>query len=295
MNSHAQNSQRNEGLDEVRFLRNLRRVAPKMFAALALGVALFSGNEAKAVVDSFFDVYVELSESGSVVMVPKDTSQTFPFPPPPLTFPDLPAPTTGTFDTEILSMDLVSSGPVIVGDPDPQGTFQVDSFFDVVYDLRVVVDGGSPQFVVDSFFDVTYSMSVTPGPGDIDQGTGDETRTWDTEIIAMDLMTSNTLGTQIFGDPDFDVAFGLLPAHNHHGHVTILKIAAPGGGGEFNIDSFFDVFVEISLEGGGFSPPTELGAMHLESNLLGVPEPSSLLLAGLGLLSLGMTRRRRRR
>ena len=63
------------------------------------------------------------------------------------------------------------------------------------------------------------------------------------------------------------------------GQATITDV----GGGQFRIDSFFDVFTELSLDGGQTWIPNQSGATHLEL----VPEPAAwgLVLCGLLLAS----------
>ena len=55
------------------------------------------------------------------------------------------------------------------------------------------------------------------------------------------------------------------------------------GGGLYHIDSFFDVFTELSPDGGGTWIPSDY-ATHMV--LVPIPEPSSLALIGIGLLAL---------
>ena len=61
------------------------------------------------------------------------------------------------------------------------------------------------------------------------------------------------------------------------------------GNGTFHVDSFFDVFTELSTDGGQTWIPSQ-GPSHV--NL--VPEPSSIVLGALGLLGLGFMAIRRR-
>ena len=60
------------------------------------------------------------------------------------------------------------------------------------------------------------------------------------------------------------------------------------GGGLFEISSFFDVFTELSLNGGAnWTPSTGSGRVDLIA-----PEPATLALLGLGLAGFGLSRRR---
>jgi hypothetical protein len=64
----------------------------------------------------------------------------------------------------------------------------------------------------------------------------------------------------------------------------------PIGGGQFLINSFFDVFTEISLDGGASWMPSTTGPGHVTL----VPEPTTFALVGLGLLGMAGVARRRR-
>ena len=84
---------------------------------------------------------------------------------------------------------------------------------------------------------------------------------------------------------------GLAQGVEHRGHVTVLKLAGPGGGGGgFQVDSFFDIFYEVSLDGGNSWSSSATGLAHSESVQV-VPEPASALL---GLAGAGVLMRRRR-
>jgi hypothetical protein len=64
------------------------------------------------------------------------------------------------------------------------------------------------------------------------------------------------------------------------------------GGGMYHIDSFFDVFTELSLDG-GMTWLKKAGPNGSRVFLNGVPEPGSIVLLALGLLGVGgLTRRR---
>ncbi len=110
--------------------------------------------------------------------------------------------------------------------------FNVDSFFDVFFEIDVSsqqcpnpneipkinpdlngIDCSS-DFVVDSFFDIFYDNEET----------------------------SKLLG-KIFGDPDFDRLFG------DPDFDTIGSLQETDEGSQFQIDSFFDVFFDVSADG----------------------------------------------
>jgi hypothetical protein len=107
------------------------------------------------------------------------------------------------------------------------------------------------------------------------------------------LPATTTFNTQMM---QLDIAGGNLPPGemlrvsptiSSTGQATITDI----GGGQFRIDSFFDVFTELSLDGGQTWAPAS-GPLAMTS----VPEPSSVALMATGgsLLALIAWRRRRR-
>ena len=71
------------------------------------------------------------------------------------------------------------------------------------------------------------------------------------------------------------------------GQTTITDI----GGGMYRIDSFFDVFTELSVDGGNSWIPSDSSTrVTLES-----PEPSTFALLGLGMVVAHRLHRRQRR
>lgn len=97
------------------------------------------------------------------------------------------------------------------------------------------------------------------------------------------LTSFDFLGT--FNGNPFDVMQN--PSDASTGQTTIVQVSP----GQYMVTSFFDIFAELSLDGGPFVPGPER-----TSDLSGLPEPGSTGLAGLGLLLglAGLTLRRRR-
>ena len=101
-------------------------------------------------------------------------------------------------------------------------------------------------------------------------------RVFDTEMLQLDIAG----GTQPAG-----VMIRESPTLASTGETTITDI----GGGLFQIHSFFDVFTELSLDGGSTWTP---GAQPGHVVLVAEPTPLALLLLGAGLIG-WRTRRRR--
>ena len=198
-----------------------------------------------------------------------------------------------TTDTRLPSPSYHSTNAVTYG-----GQYQVDSFFDVFTDL-VRVPGPPPGGAqVDSFFDVFTELSIEPlGTASMVResptlqsirttrrnGLPPGTSVFDTEMLQLDLAGGSAGSTLPPG-----VMLRESPTLQSTGQTSITDI----GGGQFKIDSFFDVFTELSVDGGQTWTPSN-APLHLVG---GVPEPSTLMLAGLSLVAYtAMSIRRARR
>jgi len=240
------------------------KLATRTLTLAAVAWCLSSTSSALAF-DSFFDVFVDVVENGQLSY-------------------ELQSPTpydNSTVQTEMVSMSLTPSPgrPVEVTDIRTLGgsDFTVDSFFDIEYRIEY---GGGSSYTVDSFFDVFVELSVQPPLS----GTSEQ-ETFPTEILSMDLTGASP------GPDNNGTLLRLLDSAEHHGHVTVLKLSdpGPGGGGTFHVDSFFDVFTEISLDGNSYIPPESSNSLYGGAT---TPEPASALMLMFGSLVLATRRRR---
>jgi hypothetical protein len=102
--------------------------------------------------------------------------------------------------------------------------------------------------------------------------------TFDTEMLQMTLSGNSPLGPFMIRES---------PTRASTGKTSIADI----GGGMYHIDSFFDVFTDLSIDGGNtWIPSSDSVRVYLG----GIPEPASVLLVLLGLVgAAGLIGRRR--
>jgi hypothetical protein len=159
--------------------------------------------------------------------------------------------------------------PRSVCDPTGMGACDEHHEFESQLHAMVSVNGGPLQPIMMT----GPVMTVAYG-----KGPGDTTGTFDTEMLSMTL-TGGPGPFMIRESPT-------LPSR---GKTTITDI----GGGMYHIDSFFDVFTELSIDGGMTWIP-KAGNRGTRVYLGGIPEPSSAVLAVLGLWAAAAGLRRQR-
>lgn len=111
---------------------------------------------------------------------------------------------------------------------------------------------------------------------------GNVTGSFDTEMLSLDLAGITPLGPFMIRES---------PSRQSTGHTSITDI----GGGLYHIDSFFDVFTELSIDGGATWIPATDGidlATPVAGHVVLVPEPSRALLALVGIAAIRLRRRR---
>jgi hypothetical protein len=240
-------------------------------------------------IDSFFDVFVELSVDGGPFQ--PQTNQ------------------AGRMDLVRARPSVVLPQPDLPPEPDPPDCDRVVSAYeseDAVHALFPNgIDFSNP--IHKCFQNVQVSTDPT---------TGDETEEFDTTVEGVvDLgfgpqpvvltgpVKILTLAKGSSATGTFDTEMVSMSLSGDVGGVTIDIRESPSkasegktkvddlGGGQFEIDSFFDVFVELSIDGGPFQQQTN-EPLRMEL----VPEPAGwvVMLAALPLLRWMANRRERR-
>jgi hypothetical protein len=147
---------------------------------------------------------------------------------------------------------------------------QIDSFFDMFTELKI---GKDPIEKID--INGAFTFRISNG------GSGGGS-TYDTEMLSMNL-------SGVYQGSGGPIPFLIResPTLQSPGQHSV----APVGDGTFLINSFFDVFTELSLDGGAtFSPASS----SFRLNLASVPEPATIALAMIGVGGVGVICRRSR-
>jgi PEP-CTERM motif len=179
-------------------------------------------------------------------------------------------------EAELASLNITSppkSSNVLVPLPPPGSSTTFARSFDVDFDLSL--GAGSPPTHIDSFFDITYRIAYSGTEAD---GTND----YNTEMLSLNLSGS---AASSGGPIPFMIRESpTLPSLGIH-TVNFEPDST------YFITSFFDVFTELSLDGGQTFYPA-IVPVHLE--ITAAPEPGTLALAALGAVGLPLVARRKR-
>lgn len=158
-------------------------------------------------------------------------------------------------------VQIVYPGPITLSEPQHQ-------CFQNVYRQAV---GPDELETFDSVLDGSFDLGLGPVPGTLIgpattrtfNKVGNTTGTFDAEIVSLSL--SGTVGGS-------NIQIRESPALESLGQTTITDL----GGGLYEIDSFFDVFTELSVDGGPWMPQTSAAARLILIPIEAVPvEPAS--------------------
>ncbi len=228
-------------------------------------------------IDSFFDVFTELSVDGGQNFIPSTSSTRVDLVQPGVRTPkpDLP-PTDGVYrsaqdvhaefqgaDLEIVLQDVRHRA---FAHPRPQisvaGSNEQESFQSSLTGTAIVT---SDSLGLDG---VAVPVELSGPVQTIVLGkAGQTTGSWDTEMISMSL----TGDVPLPGGQSLPLVVRESPSQDSQGHVTVTDL----GNGQFQVDSFFDVFTELSVDGGGtFIPSTDSTRVEL------APPPRLVTLVG---------------
>ena len=243
------------------------------------GQTSVSGGGGHFQIDSFFDIWTELSIDGGPPIPSQEPARVQAFPNGIQTDqPTLP-PDGGVYRSatdvhaEFFSAELQSVVQILLQgashggftsiDRSTDGTDEIETFQS---ELSAVLTMSNPRFPAPITTPVNLTGPVTTR---VSGKVGETTGTFQTEMVSMDLNGIVDLPGQgqtvlsIREDVQLD-----------SGGVTTIRDLPDG---TFHIDSFFDVFTELSIDGGRtWSPATDAAPVHLHE------DPERILVSGVG-------------
>jgi hypothetical protein len=174
-----------------------------------------------------------------------------------------------------LTISVANSEQLDTPAPNSQGNWEFDSTFDVNYSAILSVGLAPPVFVTGT--GRAHAVGVAPGGGPIFAPL-----VYDTELLALDL-----------DDPP-GFRFRESPVLRSTGVTTVedLCLACGAPFPFLRISSYFDVFSEVSIDGGTTWIPAS-GSFRIEQ----IPEPATIWLVptfGVGIWAVALRRKRPR-
>lgn len=165
------------------------------------------------------------------------------------------------------------------GTLDTVGEFQTESFDSVVRGRLRVFDGSTPLLDTNVELDALVETKITVSE------VGSGFVRFDTEMVSLSLGLG---GLPALGS--FPGAANSVIVGTGLGETLLTDL----GGGEFQVDSFFDIFTQLQIDqaGDGTFELSVDAASEARVTAIGVPEPATVAVFGLGLLGLAGTRRR---
>ena len=157
-------------------------------------------------------------------------------------------------DVVIKDLELVPTSPTVLPAPGSGLDFPAHSFFDVFADVSI---GGGP-------FEPMTGGTATTTEGINPPANSSPTETFDTQISSLDLTGS-------VGGHSLDLHLDPNPPSQDTGETTITD----NGGGHYTISSFFDIFTDLSLDGGTFAPQS---GSPVQLNIVAAPDAGSTFL-----------------
>jgi len=164
----------------------------------------------------------------------------------------------------------------------------MDPVFDPLAETAVRTQVGADELeVFDSIFTADLSIYISGSyfAGGLTELTGPANMmTYDKWDVTTGMFGAEIVSMELSGQVDgLDLWIHESPTLASNGQTLITDL----GGGLYDIESFFDVFTELSVDGGGTWIPST-GSMRMD---LVIPEPATIAILGLGAFLMSRKRR----
>ena len=240
----------------------------------SLGHTTIDSDDGRFQIDSFFDIFTEISIDGGTPIPSAGSTRVDAFPIGVQRASGELPPDDGVYRTatEVHAQFNGQDLDIVLADGrhhlftnirrTPNGADEMEEF-DSVFDAVAIINGRG-------LTDLMVPIQLTGPVETIVSGkVGNETGTFQTEIVQMDLSGQLNLP----GIGQVTLAIREDPQLDSDGETTIRELTD----GSFNVESFFDVFTEISIDGGDTWTPAETSTVvHLHE------EPERILVSGVG-------------